>query len=386
MIHVFIGTKAQLIKMAPVMVELQQRGIPYNFIFSGQHQATVQNIRDEFGIKDPDITLYSGRDITGILQMLVWSLRIISFSLKNRQQVWQGDRNGIVLNHGDTFSTLLGSLLARLAGQRSAHVESGLRSFDLLQPFPEEITRILTFKLSNIYFAPGEWALSNLGKYSGVKIDTVHNTLLDSLRLSEQAIDSAAIDIPCNKFAVASIHRFENIFSRGQMTTIVNILEKMSTEIRVLFILHKPTEQKLAEFGLMERLESNPNIELRPRYSYFQFVKLIKHAAVVVTDGGSNQEECHYIGKPCIIMRSTSERKEGIGHNATICNYEYEEVARVLSNLKRYEHAPEKESVSPSRIIVDTLSLMAAKGVNTDDIHKSRVEPRDLEKSLREDR
>ena len=129
MIHVFIGTKAQLIKMAPVMVELQHRGIPYNFIFSGQHQATVQNIRDEFGVKEPDVTLYEGRDITGILQMLVWSIRILFYSLRNRQAVWQGDKNGVVLNHGDTFSTLLGSLLARVSGQRSAHVESGLRSF-----------------------------------------------------------------------------------------------------------------------------------------------------------------------------------------------------------------------------------------------------------------
>ena len=113
MIHVFIGTKAQLIKMAPVMCELQDRNIPYNFIFSGQHQATMQNIREEFSIKEPDVTLYSGKDITGIFQMLVWSIRILLYSLKNRKKVWKGDKDGIVLNHGDTFSTLLGSILAR---------------------------------------------------------------------------------------------------------------------------------------------------------------------------------------------------------------------------------------------------------------------------------
>jgi UDP-N-acetylglucosamine 2-epimerase (non-hydrolysing) len=120
MIHVFIGTKAQLIKMAPVMVELQRRDIPYNFIFSGQHQATVSNIREEFGLKKPDVTLYEGRDITGIVQMLFWSLRIIFYVLTHRQEVWRGDSGGIVLNHGDTFSTLLGSFLARICGQRSA--------------------------------------------------------------------------------------------------------------------------------------------------------------------------------------------------------------------------------------------------------------------------
>jgi UDP-N-acetylglucosamine 2-epimerase (non-hydrolysing) len=107
---------------------------------------------------------------------------------------------------------------------------------------------------------------------------------------------------------------------------------------------------------MLERLEQQPNIELRPRYSYFEFVKLVKHADLVITDGGSNQEECYYIGKPCIIMRSTSERQEGIGQNAIICNYDYEIVARVLKNLKQYEQAPERKGISPSAIIVDALS------------------------------
>lgn len=360
MIHVFIGTKAQLIKMAPIMVELQRRGIPYNFIFSGQHQATVQNIREEFGLKDPDITLYKGRDITGIFQMLIWSLRILFFSLWNRQKVWQGDKNGIVLNHGDTFSTLLGSLLARVSGQRSAHVESGLRSFNLFHPFPEELTRILTFWLSNIYFAPGQWALSNLEKYSGTKINTVHNTLLDALRISEAAVDESSVDIPDHVFAVASIHRFENIFSKSKLTEIVDLLITVSEKTPILFILHKPTEQKLDHFGLRTRLENCPTIELRPRYSYFQFIKLTKHASLVITDGGSNQEECYYMGKPCIIMRATSERQEGLGQNAVISNYSIDEVSRVIDHMDDYEIIPEGLDTSPSQIIVDALVQLDA--------------------------
>jgi UDP-N-acetylglucosamine 2-epimerase (non-hydrolysing) len=355
MIHVFIGTKAQLIKMAPVMVELQNRNIPYNFIFSGQHQATVNNIREEFGLKDPDITLYTGRDITGILQMLLWSLRILSYSISNRRRVWKGDKNGIVLNHGDTFSTLLGTLLARLAGHRSAHVESGLRSFKLLHPFPEEITRILTFTLSNVYFAPGKWALSNLEKYRGFKVNTVHNTLLDSLRISEGAVNESIVDIPGSEFAVASIHRFENIFSKSKLTQIVDLLIKASEKTPLLFILHKPTEHKLIQFGLMEILEHCPSIELRPRYSYFQFIKLIKHASFVITDGGSNQEECYYMEKPCIIMRSASERKEGIGENAVICNYQEDKIILAIKKLTKHRLAPQDLGISPSKIIVDTL-------------------------------
>jgi UDP-N-acetylglucosamine 2-epimerase (non-hydrolysing) len=355
MIHVFLGTKAQLIKMAPVMIELQNRNIPYNFIFSGQHQATVQNIREEFGLKDPDITLYTGRDITGIFQMMIWSIQIVLFSFRNRKTVWQGDSKGIVVNHGDTFSTLIGSILARLSGHRSAHVESGLRSYNLLHPFPEEITRILTFKLSNIYFAPGQWALTNLVRYRGVKVDTIHNTLLDSLRISENAVIEAIVEVPRTAFAVVSIHRFENIFSREKLTEIVKLLKQISTTTPLLFILHKPTEKNLRKYHLIQQLEDCPGIELRPRYSYFQFIKLIKHASFVVTDGGSNQEECYYMGKPCIILRAASERQEGLGVNAIICNYDYNMIRQIAEDPVKYNTPPVISIVSPSAIIVDAL-------------------------------
>ncbi len=358
MIHVFIGTKAQLIKMAPVMVGLQKRNIPYNFIFSGQHQATIRNIRDEFGLKEPDINLYTGKDITGIFQMLFWSIRIIAFSLYHRQEVWKGDKNGIVLNHGDTFSTLLGTLLARICGQRSAHVESGLRSFNLFHPFPEEITRILTFYLSSIYFAPGDWALANLEKYRGIKVNTTHNTLLDALRISKSHIDEAEVEIPDHPYALVSIHRFENIFSRAKLAEIVELLEKVSRENQLLFILHKPTEKKLAQFTLMEALSNNTNIELRPRYSYFQFIKLTERASFIITDGGSNQEECYYLGKPCIIMRSATERQEGLGNNAIVTNYEYPLIERAIREMKGKAVSEQSFDASPAAVIIDHLVKM----------------------------
>ncbi len=356
MIHTFIGTKAQLIKMAPIMRRLQQRGIDYNFIFSGQHQATIDDIRAEFGLKEPDIKLYTGPDITGIVQMLGWGMRIVLFTLWHRSEVWQGDKDGIVLNHGDTFSTLLGTILARISGLRSAHVESGLRSFNLFHPFPEELTRRLTFLLSNIYFAPGEWALKNLKRYRGKKINTHFNTLLDALRASKVAIDNADVEIPSYSYGIASIHRFENIFSRNQLNKITEILIDISSQEKLLLILHKPTLKKLKEFDLLNKLDSCTTIELRPRYSYFQFIKLVKNARFVITDGGSNQEECYYLGKPCLILRKATERNEGLGLNACVSDYKRPVIDNFFKSIDQFEHPEISNDISPTDIIIDFLT------------------------------
>ena len=189
-------------------------------------------------------------------------------------------------------------------------------------------------------------------------MNTVQNTLLDSLRVSESAVEVANVEIPDYPYAVVSLHRFENIFSKDKLTEIVDLLLQISKKTNLLFILHKPTEKKLEQHQLRAKPEACSNIELRPRYSYFQFIKLIKKATLVITDGGSNQEECFYLGKPCIIMRATSERREGLGENAVICNYRYPEIEQVIDNLASYEIVADQSTVSPTSIIVDQLTLL----------------------------
>ena len=106
----------------------------------------------------------------------------------------------------------------------------------------------------------------------------------------------------------------------------------------------------------MAKLQACENIELRPRYSYFQFIKLIRKALVVVADVGSNQEECYDLGKPCIIMRSASERPEGIGKNAVIRNYQQDKILEVIDNPAAFEIIPDGLDISPTGIIVEYLS------------------------------
>ncbi|MYM64714.1 UDP-N-acetylglucosamine 2-epimerase [Pseudomaricurvus sp. HS19] len=338
------------------MKELQDRGVDYNFVFSGQHRSTIQDIRKNFGIKEPDYILYSGNDITSIPKMALWSLRLLLQMLFFRRKIWKSDKTGIVLNHGDTLSTLLGSLGARMAGLKSAHVESGLRSFNFFNPFPEELTRVCVFSLSNVYFAPGQWALDNLNAHHGKKINTFENTLRDSLALADHHIESRKIDIPSSTYGIASIHRFENLSNEMNLNFIVEMIELAALNSKILFILHSPTEKTLKKKGLLDRIEKNPNIELRPRYDYFDFNRLLRESSFVLTDGGSNQEECYYLGKPCLIMRKATERQEGIGKNAVLSNYSKNICLEFLENITKYKIHPSTSRESATKIIIEQLT------------------------------
>jgi UDP-N-acetylglucosamine 2-epimerase (non-hydrolysing) len=245
--------------------------------------------------------------------------------------------------------------MGKLAGKKIGHVESGLRSFSLFHPFPEEITRILTFRLSDYYFCPGDWAKQNLQKYKGSKINTQYNTLLDSLELAKKRIELSTVDLPDEPFALVSLHRFENIFNKKTFQSIIDHLLKISEKIKLLIILHPPTEKKLKSFGFYSTLETNQNISLRPRYDYFNFIKLLINSEFLITDGGSNQEEAYYLGKPTLLFRKATERQEGLGKNVVISNYENQKINDFVSNYKQYATPPIYLKKSPTEIIISNL-------------------------------
>jgi UDP-N-acetylglucosamine 2-epimerase (non-hydrolysing) len=356
-IHIVIGTKAQLIKMAPIMMELEKKKIKYNFIFTGQHKETINEIRENFNIKSPDKILYTGKDITGIFQMLCWLTRICYKSVLKRKEIFgTTSQNDIVLVHGDTFSTVLGALMGKFGKIKIAHIESGLRSFNLFHPFPEEINRKITFLLSDYYFCPGQWAVNNLKKYKGVKINTKINTLFDTLQIAKNK--KSNIKIPKEKYCICSVHRFENIFKKNILKDIIKSLKLISKNIKILFILHPPTKQQLEKTKLIKELENNKNIELRPRYNYTDFINLLNKAQFIITDGGSNQEESYYLGKPCLLMRKATEREEGLGKNVIISNYDDKKIKDFIKNYKKYNFPEIKQKESPSRIIVNYINKL----------------------------
>lgn len=355
MIHIVIGTKAQLIKMAPILKTLSIQNIPYNYIFTGQHRSTIDQIHENFGIKRPDQVLYEGRDITSVAQMLVWAVRLSIQSIVKRKRLFKGDRKGIVLVHGDTFSTLIGAIMAKFARLKVGHVESGLRSFNIFHPFPEELTRLFTFQLADIMYCPNKWAIGNVEKYHAEKINTGLNTLSDSLRFALPCINEISLDnIPDKEFSIVTLHRFENIHNRKSLTRIVDIVQRIGKKRLLIFILHKPTHNKLIEFGLYKKLEADDNIILHPRMDYFKFIKLITLSEFVVSDGGSNQEECYFLGKPILLLRKTTERNDGLGENCLLSQYDDNKVDEFVNNVKSYVRQPIQPKHLPSDIIVDS--------------------------------
>ena len=354
MIHIIIGTKAQLVKMAPAMVLLADRGIPYNFIYTGQHRDTIEEMLEDFGVKKPDVILYKGQDITSASSMIFWFCRILFLSLVRKQAIFRGDNQGIVLVHGDTFSTLLGALMGRIAGLKVGHVESGLRSYHLFHPFPEEITRILTFRLSHILFCPGDWAMKNVASIKKEKINIQANTLYDSLALASRG--SRLFDhLPDYPFIIVSLHRYENIFQKSRFEKIIGILQWIAEYYKILFILHPPTVKQLHHFGLYERLNREMNISLRPRYNHTDVISLLEKCEFVVTDGGSLQEETYYMGKPCLLLRKATERQEGIGENVVLSNYDERIIQGFCRSYRSYRHEPLKLHINPSEVIVQTI-------------------------------
>lgn len=360
MLIFYVGTRAQIIKMAPVIVEAEERNLPLSIILTGQHKETMDELMSDFGIKTSPVHLYDGPEVTGIFQMAKWFLLCLARVQRNRNKFLptQNSEKNIVVVHGDTFSTLMGTIVGRINKIEVAHIESGLRSFNLFHPFPEELTRIITFKLSNIAFCPGEWAFGNVKKYNLIRVNTEQNTLIDSLRCALNSQEGLGVDTYGEEYGVCSIHRFENIFNKKQLENIVGLIEQVAQSHRLVFVLHPATAKKLTGFGLLKRLEANVNINLQPRMSYVKFIRLIKNSAFVITDGGSNQEELSYMGIPTCLMRRKTERQEGLESTVTICNYDPNVMKNFINTLSTKTDAEDSISsvdISPSKMIIDYL-------------------------------
>lgn len=351
-VAVVVGTRAQMVKMGPVMRALQDAGITYWFLHTGQHRETFDDLRSEFGVKAPDAEAVATRDdAKTLLRFGGWSLQAAAALALHRRRMLPV-RGGLVLVHGDTASTPWGALLGRLTGNRVVHVESGLRSFRLLHPFPEELFRLLTFRLADVYACPDATALANVAKYRGQGLNVGGNTLYDALQQAVVADMQPVPPAPEGRYGVVSIHRCETLYRRRRLRAAADGIIAAAKRCPMLVVAHPPLMHRLRRDGLLPRLKQTPGVRLVPRMSYFPFITLLRRSAFVVTDGGSNQEELAYLGKPTLILRNATERGEGLGTNAVLAPVEAASIVRFAAEAEHRRSAPLRYPHSPTGRLV----------------------------------
>lgn len=285
-----LGTRAEAIKMTPIIEALEEKSLAYTVVSTGQHDLS------EFRFKN-FVELNAPKGKTGAFSSLLgagW------FVVKNIFLLKKHLRNCVVVVQGDTMSTAAGAIAARLAGATACHVESGLRTGDIFQPFPEEISRIIADRVCQIHFAPTLKAAANTPQNSTF---VVGNTVVDAVKKKNLKISEG-------NFVIVSIHRQENIRDKKVMERLVEQVEKIAEKYKVLFVLPDNTRRQLESFGLLQMVLSCT--ETTPVLPYGAFLEKLAACKAVLSDSGGLAEECSFLGKPLVIFRRKTERMEAV--------------------------------------------------------------------------
>ncbi len=360
-IYFFLGTTAELIKVAPVIREFKKRNISFKIISSNQNVLNFDELKPLVGNESADFTLKVNpfkwpRNI--YLRFTIWLVKTMVNYLMYFGAEFKDKKNTYLVVHGDTVSAVMGAVVAKFYGVKLVHIESGLRSFNFLEPFPEEISRFIISYLSDIHFCPNKWALGNLKYHRGVKINTFYNTVGESVSLTLKYKKNIKVKrLTKSKYFVFVLHRQEHtMFNKDENEKIFkDIIRFARKNLKCVVIMHKLTEDFLQSQNLLKKLKRNVNVVLAPRLPYSQFLKLIKNSEFLVTDGGTNQEEAYFLGKPCLILRNRTERIEGLGGNAVLAKGSKEVISNFFNNYHKLKRRPVVLKKLPSKIIVDYL-------------------------------
>jgi UDP-N-acetylglucosamine 2-epimerase (non-hydrolysing) len=251
--------------------------------------------------------------------------------------------------HGDTLSTLLGTLFALRMRGRLIHVEAGLRSNKVLHPFPEELVRRAVARFSAVNFAPSIDAVANLRRSPGKTILTRGNTAIDAMDLVQ---DSKNIFYE-QPYCLVLLHRTEFVRNSAVMVETLGELVKISKELTVVMV------QDFASETLIRKYSSEiGSLVVIEKQSYVAFQNLLNGASFVITDSGGLQEECAILGKPCLVHRKATERIDGLGENAVLSLWKKGAVSDFSSKFKNYERDSRDSYISPTSIIIDELQSL----------------------------
>jgi UDP-N-acetylglucosamine 2-epimerase (non-hydrolysing) len=315
-IAIVLGTRPEAIKLAPVARRFLE--VPHEFetriVVTAQHRGLLDQTLQAFAIA-PDYDL----DVMRPGQTLAESTSRIVAAL---DPVFAQESPDLVMVQGDTTTTFCGALGAFYRGLPVAHVEAGLRTGDLRQPFPEETNRVLTTRLATLHLAPTETAAANLRR-EGVDakgIFVTGNTGIDAVLETRDALAAArlrpeglpALD-PRKKLILVTAHRRES-FGDG-LEGICDALSELAArdDLQIVYPVH-PNPNVRAAVG--RRLRRMPAIHLIEPLSYVPFVDLMRRAHVLLTDSGGIQEEGPALGKPVLVLREKTERPEAVAAGA----------------------------------------------------------------------
>jgi UDP-N-acetylglucosamine 2-epimerase (non-hydrolysing) len=355
------GTTGELIKLAPIVRRLVDREIVPVMVCTGQQARQINPMSDALGIPRPHLWLgrgAGGRDLERTTDIPPWGIKLAVQILRKRRDLLAVASAGgppVVVVHGDTFTTVIGTLIGRLLGLEVVHVEAGLRSGSWKSPFPEELNRRLVSRLVQHHLCPGEEAVENHRREhtSGAIVDTGGNTVFDNLFDPPRPLP---FDVP-ERFGLVSIHRFELLRRPEDLAEVLEILAGVAARDRLLFVDHPITAAAIADHGL-ERFFDGDRFRRIPRQPYQDFVSLLRRSAFLVTDSGGSQEECGYLGHPCAVHRDRSERSVGLDGSVLLTGNDVSELRRFLADPGSWRRAPVRMEQSPSDIVADSLATV----------------------------
>ncbi|MBE9213370.1 UDP-N-acetylglucosamine 2-epimerase (non-hydrolyzing) [Plectonema cf. radiosum LEGE 06105] len=334
---IILGTRPEAIKLAPVIQTFQgYEGLETQVILTGQHREMVEQVMGLFNLK-------ADRDLE-IMQPKQSLSDITCRSLGGLQELFEEKQPNLVLVQGDTTTAFAAALAAFYQKIPIGHVEAGLRTDDLFNPYPEEANRRLISQIAQLHFAPTPLATENLQR-SGVlgEVHMTGNTVIDAL------LNVAKSEPPCNvpglewgnyRVILATVHRRENWGEplESIAKSFLQILDKFPDTALLLPLHRNPTVRE----PLQAMLGNHPRIFLTEPLDYAQLVGAVMRSHLLLTDSGGLQEEAPSLGKPVLVLRETTERPEAVSAGtAKLVGTDTQTIvasaAQLLSNPTAYE-------------------------------------------------
>jgi UDP-N-acetylglucosamine 2-epimerase (non-hydrolysing) len=331
---VILGTRPEIIKTAPVVLEAQRRGIPVAIIHTGQHYDDALDgiFFRELGLPQPLINL-------GVGSMPV--LKQLGAMIDRLHDAFQALQPKVVLIQGDTNSVLAGALAAHKVGIKVAHLEAGLRSDDW--DMPEEANRVLAGFVADFHFCPTEVQRDRLkGETVLEGVHVVGNTVVDAalyyreIAKSSDVLTRFKIEGP---YALLTMHRPSNVDDSSRLRLMMEMLLGFAERRawKIMFPVHPRTKARLAASGLWDGLLKNPNVILSEPVGYLDLMALQSSAQLALTDSGGVQEEANILRVPCVTLRANTERPETVtaGGNILYSGTNIDELDRVANEMLR---------------------------------------------------